>query len=90
MFLIPITFHPDAMATHLSAMPKSNLFPFVSNPPKLSLTGLTHRRPPQALLTRVVLPALTSFYFHGVNEYAEDIVSQIHVPPHNNDPCDIL
>ena len=36
------------------------------------------RLPPP--LTRVVLPALTSFHFKGVSEYLEDIVARIEVP----------
>jgi hypothetical protein len=30
--------------------------------------------------TRVDLPALTRFWFHGVNEYIEDFVNQINAP----------
>ena len=33
-----------------------------------------------SLLTRIVLPALTRFYFEGDSEYLEDIISQIVVP----------
>jgi hypothetical protein len=36
------------------------------------------RHPPS--LTRVVLPALTSWHFKGVSEYLEDIVARIEVP----------
>jgi hypothetical protein len=38
----------------------------------------TNLRPPP--LTRVVLSALTSFYFHGVSEYLEDLMAQIDAP----------
>ncbi|KAI9457883.1 hypothetical protein F5148DRAFT_339064 [Russula earlei] len=36
-------------------------------------------RPPPPL-TRSVLPALTTLYFHGVHEYLEDLLAQIEVP----------
>jgi hypothetical protein len=36
------------------------------------------RRPPPP--TRSVLPALTNFWFKGVNEYLEDLVARIDAP----------
>ena len=70
---------PEAMVTHLSTMP---------NLEQLSIGFQSPRSHPQADLsnpqkpppTRVVLPALTSFWFQGVSEYAEDLTFRIHAP----------
>ena len=68
---------PQAMATHLSTMPNlkqlSIGFQSPRSRPELSIP----QKPPP---TRVVLPALTSFSFRGVSEYADDLTSHIHAP----------
>jgi len=53
--------------------------------PKLKQLDITHfykfPDPNQSSLsTRVVLPSLTSFYFHGISGHLEDLVAQIDAP----------
>jgi hypothetical protein len=68
---------PAAMVTNLSALTSlkslSLKFRFVR-----SRANRESRHPPP--LTRVVLPALTKFYFRGDSEYVEDFVSRIDTP----------
>ncbi|KAH9171714.1 hypothetical protein EDB89DRAFT_1969713, partial [Lactarius sanguifluus] len=45
------------------------------------------RLPP---VTRIVLPALTSFRFHGASEYLEDFISQIDAPQLQSISVDII
>lgn len=67
---------PDVMVTCLAALTRLELLQLGFRSPR--------SRPPQAgprlPLTRSVLPALTSFYFKGVSEYVEDLVSRIDAP----------
>jgi hypothetical protein len=44
-------------------------------------SGLTIHSQPQS---RVVIPALTKFAFHGTSEYSEDLVAHIDTPVLNN------
>jgi hypothetical protein len=68
---------PAAMVTNLSALTSlkslSLKFRFVR-----TQADRESRHPPP--LTRVVLPALTEFYFRGDSEYVEDFVSRIDAP----------
>ena len=65
---------PQAMATCLAALPSLNAFDlqFQSAIPSPGRT-----LPP---ITRMLLPALTSFEFRGASEYLEDLVAQIDSP----------
>ncbi|KAH9960067.1 hypothetical protein BGW80DRAFT_1484824 [Lactifluus volemus] len=68
---------PEAMATALSALTRLKVvrigFESSASRPDPS------NRPPTSL-TRVVLPALTRFGFHGASEYFEDLVARIDTP----------
>jgi len=68
---------PDAMITSLSSLTrlKSVLLRFRS--PR---TQADRENRPPPLLTRTVLPALTSLKFKGDSEYLEDIVSRVDTP----------
>ena len=68
---------PEAMAMCLSATPNLEklMLGFQS---RQSRPDQADRSPPPP--TRVVLPALTRFWFIGVSEYLEDLVSRIGVP----------
>ncbi|KAH9971523.1 hypothetical protein BGW80DRAFT_443372 [Lactifluus volemus] len=68
---------PEAMATCISASTRlTNLsIGFIS---PTSRPDPATRHPP--LLTRVVLPALTKFGFHGVSEYLEDLMARTDAP----------
>jgi hypothetical protein len=70
---------PQAMATHLSMMPnlKRLSIGFQSPRSRPDLSSPQKFRSPPA---RVVFPALTSFWFRGVSEYADDLTSHIHAP----------
>ena len=65
---------PEAMATSLAALTglRTLLIGFKS-PPRSRETRCQHRR-------RTCLPSLTTFGFHGVAEYLEDLVSLINTP----------
>ena len=65
---------PQAMATCLAALPRLDTFDlqFQSATPRLKRT----RHP----VTRILLPALTSFEFEGASEYLEDLVARIDSP----------
>jgi hypothetical protein len=66
---------PDAMVTGLSAL--TRLTTLCLNFQEFHLDRITRHSPP---FTRLILPALTSFYFHGVNEYLEALLAQIDAP----------
>jgi hypothetical protein len=70
-------FSPEAMATALSALTKlNNLYIGFESPASFP----DPRNRPPTSLTRVVLPALTRFGFHGASEYFEDLVARIDTP----------
>jgi hypothetical protein len=68
---------PEAMVTILSVLTrlKSLIIIFL----EVKSRGAS-RRQDHPTLTRVVLPALTYFYYHGNKKYLEGIVSQIEAP----------
>ena len=65
------------MVTCLSAVPSLESLRLIFRSPRPH-PDWTNRRPPP--LTRAVLPALTEFYFRGVSEYLEDLISQVDAP----------
>ena len=68
---------PEAMVTCLSVLTSlEELHLRFQSPP--SSPGQGSRRPPPPI--RSVLPALTEFWFKGINEYSEDLVSRIDTP----------
>jgi hypothetical protein len=68
---------PEAMATAVSTLTSlEKLFLGFQSP--RSQADRESRHPPP--LTRVVLPALTKFWFKGDSDYLEDIVSQLEAP----------
>ncbi|KAI0293313.1 hypothetical protein B0F90DRAFT_1404455 [Multifurca ochricompacta] len=75
---IPITGYisPEVTVACLSALP--NLKTFSIKFLSLTLPDRRSRRPPPQ--TRVVLPALTEFSFHGLSQYLEDLVVRIDAP----------
>ena len=68
---------PQSIVTTLSALTRLTSFHFILEFPRFWTHG-TSQHPPS--LTRVVLPALTDFNFHGDSEYLENIVSRIDAP----------
>ena len=68
---------PKAMATCLSMLTSLVLFRLEFKSPQSCPNRETRSLPP---LTRSVLPAVTKFWFKGVNEYLEDLVSRIDAP----------
>jgi hypothetical protein len=68
---------PEAMATALSALTKLKVVEIEFESPA-SRPDPTNR--PPSSFTRVVLPALTRFHFHGASEYFEDLVARIDTP----------
>jgi hypothetical protein len=70
---------PEAMATCLSMLTSLETLHlgFDSQCPRSSPDQESRRSPPP---TRFVLPSLTDFWFEGVNEYLEDLVSRIDAP----------
>ena len=68
---------PETMVTCLSSLPNLKSLDLEFRSPR-SLPDRANRRLPPP--TRITLPALTSFWFRGVSEYAEDFVSQIDAP----------
>ena len=65
---------PEALATCLSTMPSLKRLWLRFQSPQ---SRPNRHLPPR---TRVVLPALTRFWFKGVSEYLEDLVSRIGIP----------
>ena len=68
---------PGAMATCLFMLTSLESFQLEFESPQ-SCPDQENRHSPQP--TRSILSALTSFSFHGVNEYLEDLVSRIDAP----------
>ncbi|KAH9953784.1 hypothetical protein BGW80DRAFT_1408256 [Lactifluus volemus] len=66
---------PDAMATGLTAL--TRLTTLSIGYQEFHLDRITRYPPP---FTRLILPALTTFYFRGVNEYLEALLAQIDAP----------
>jgi hypothetical protein len=66
---------PDAMATGLSAL--TGLTTLCIAFQEFHLDRITRHPPP---FTRLILPALKVFYFHGVNEYLEALLAQFDAP----------
>ena len=68
---------PETMAESLSGLTRlSYLFIGFNSPASFPDRRTRHPPPP----TRAVLPALTRFWFHGINQYLEDLVAQINAP----------
>jgi hypothetical protein len=68
---------PEAMATCISALTSLTILSIGFESPASRPDPRTQRPPP---LTPAVLPALTSFHFHGVSEYLEDLMARIDAP----------
>ena len=68
---------PEAMATCLSMLSNLEQLYVEFESPQSSPDPESRRSPPP---TRFVLPALTFFWFKGVNEYLEELVSRIDTP----------
>jgi len=70
-------FSPEAMVTALSTLTSLEELILGFKFPRSQADRASRRPPP---LTRVVLPALTMFWFKGESEYLEDIVSRLEAP----------
>jgi hypothetical protein len=70
-------FSPEAIATCLSMLTSLEALQLEFESPQSCPDQENRRSPPP---TRSILPALTSFWFKGVNEYLEDLVSLIDSP----------
>jgi hypothetical protein len=68
---------PAEMVAILSTLTRLKSFRLSFKTPQI-LTHGARERPPE--LSRVVLPALTNFYYYGDSKYLEGIVSRIHAP----------
>jgi hypothetical protein len=68
---------PEAMATALSVLTKLKEVSIGFESPA-SRPDPTNK--PPSLLTRIVLPSLTSLWFFGASEYFEDLVARIDTP----------
>ncbi|KAH9971586.1 hypothetical protein BGW80DRAFT_445838 [Lactifluus volemus] len=68
---------PEAMAMCISALTSLTYLSIGFTSPASRPDPITRHPPP---LTRAVLPALTNFYFHGVNAYLEDLMARIEAP----------
>jgi hypothetical protein len=68
---------PEAMATCLSALTSLETLQLEFESPQSCPDQGNRRSPPP---TRFILPALIAFWFKGVNEYLEDLVSWIDSP----------
>jgi hypothetical protein len=68
---------PEVLVTALSGLTRLQALSLAFRSPR-SWADRTSRRPPP--LTRIVLPALTEFYFQTDSDYLEDIVSHIDTP----------
>jgi hypothetical protein len=79
LWRIPNTgyFSPEALATALSSLTKLNFF-YIEFKSPASRPDPGNRLP--SSLTRIVLPSLISFTFHGASEYFEDLVARIDTP----------
>ena len=78
---VPPTYYisPGAMVACLAELPKLNTL-FLHFTMVTVHLGQTHLHP----ITRVVLPALADFDFHGESDYLEDLVAQIDCPELNH------
>jgi hypothetical protein len=78
LWRIPHSGHlsPEMIVTTLSTL--TNLEEFTLGFQSRSRSDEARQHPP--LLTRSVLPVLTSFYFRGPSEYLEDLVARIDAP----------
>ena len=66
---------PEAMVTSLAALTELKiLFIGFKSPTR------TSRKHHQDYVTRTVIPSLTTFEFHGIKEYLEDLIAQIDTP----------
>ena len=70
-------FSPEAIVTGLAVLANLTTLSIGFESP-LSHPDRETRRPPPPI--RIVLPALTCFYFKGVSEYLEDVVARIDAP----------
>jgi F-box-like len=70
-------FSPEAIVTSLAVLANLTTLTIDFMSP-LSQPDRGTRRPPPPI--RIVLPALTLFYFKGVSEYLEDVVARIDAP----------
>ena len=68
---------PELMVTYLSSLTGLKTLDLSFLSPR-SRPNLSARHP--SSFTRVDLPALTEFFFHGVSEYIEDLVARINAP----------
>ena len=68
---------PEAIATGLAALANLKSLTIEFQSPQ-SRPDQESRRPPAP--TRIVLPVLTHFEFHGASEYLEDLVARIDAP----------
>jgi hypothetical protein len=68
---------PEAMVTALSTLTSLELLSLQFRSPRSQADRASRRPPP---LTRVILPALTEFWFKGDSEYLEDFVSRLEAP----------
>ena len=73
-------FSPDAMVAALSTLTSLDFLSLRFESPESCPDLETRRLPPS---TRSVLPALTEFWFKGVTEYLEDLVTDIDAPQLN-------
>jgi hypothetical protein len=68
---------PEAMVTALSTLTSLQFLVLRLQSPRSQADRASRRPPP---LTRVVLPALTKFWFKGDSEYLEDFLSRLEAP----------
>jgi hypothetical protein len=71
---------PEVMVTCLSVLTRLKSLTLQFQSPRSRPDRASQPLPPQAPLTRIILPALTHLWFKGVTEYLEDLVTQIDVP----------
>ena len=72
---------PEAMVAILSELTKLKSIYLTSfGTPQFRTHGASQRSPGRPALTRVVLPALTTFRYCGIRKYLEGIVSRIDAP----------
>ena len=78
---IPHTWHisPEAIVMSLVALTRLD-FLYIGFQSLVSFPGQISSRRQAASPTKVILPALTRFEFHGISEYLEDLVAQIDAP----------
>ncbi|KAH9171740.1 hypothetical protein EDB89DRAFT_2070510 [Lactarius sanguifluus] len=74
-------FSPEAMVACLATLPRLDSFTIIFRSDTSRPDRADRIRP--SLMTRTVLPALTTFQFIGASEYLEDLVTQIDSPQLN-------